>query len=115
MAGHYYGDVLKVFLADGDALAMPCEDLLVILQALYATFPSLEHVGIYASPDSILGKTPEELKQLRDAGITIAYLGVGLCIRLSAPEESLFRNVCEGQSCHAPRMPARIPVPHDSV
>lgn len=76
MAGHYYGDVLKVFLADGDALAMPCEDLLVILQALYATFLSLEHVGIYASPDSILGKTPEELKQLRDAGITIAYLGV---------------------------------------
>jgi len=76
MAQQYYKDVLKVFLADGDALAMPTPDLLTILKALYESFASLEHVGIYASPNSILDKTDEELKQLKDAGITIAYLGV---------------------------------------
>ncbi|NLN87237.1 MAG: radical SAM protein [Syntrophomonadaceae bacterium] len=76
LAGEYYGDLYKVFLADGDALAMPTSDLLEILAALYQTFPSLKHVGIYASPDSILGKSPEDLIKLKEAGITMAYLGV---------------------------------------
>ena len=76
MAKDYYGDVEKVFLADGDALAMKTADLVQILQVLYQSFPSLKHVGIYASPDSILSKEKEELVTLRQAGITIAYLGV---------------------------------------
>ncbi len=76
MAQGYYGDVEKVFLADGDALAMPTGDLLQILGALYKSFPSLMHVGIYASPDSILNKKADELKTLKEAGLTIAYLGV---------------------------------------
>lgn len=76
MAGQYYGDLYKVFLADGDALAMPTGDLLEILAALYQTFPSLQHVGIYASPDSILDKSMEDLHKLKEAGLTIAYLGV---------------------------------------
>ena len=76
LAGQYYGDLYKVFLADGDALAMPTDDLLAILAELYRTFPSLKHVGIYASPDSILDKSPEDLNKLKEAGITMAYLGV---------------------------------------
>lgn len=76
MAGGYYGDLEKVFLADGDALAMETAQLLEILGSLYTTFPSLKHVGIYASPDSILGKKLSELIALKEAGLTIAYLGV---------------------------------------
>ncbi len=76
MAKQYYGDLYKVFLADGDALAMKTEELVQILSALYKSFPSLEHVGIYASPDSILAKEMSELITLRKAGLTIAYLGV---------------------------------------
>ncbi|MEA1960001.1 MAG: radical SAM protein [Bacillota bacterium] len=76
MASEYYGDLKKVFLADGDALAMDCADLLEILNILYSTFPSLEHVGIYASPDTILEKEMSELTALKAAGLTIAYLGV---------------------------------------
>ncbi|NLB17652.1 MAG: radical SAM protein, partial [Syntrophomonadaceae bacterium] len=76
MAKRHYGDLRKVFLADGDALAMPCEDILEIIATLYQTFPSLEHVGIYAGPDSILDKEMSELTALKAAGLTIAYLGV---------------------------------------
>ncbi|MGI6513486.1 MAG: radical SAM protein [Syntrophomonadaceae bacterium] len=76
MAKIYYGDLQKVFLADGDALAMPSEDLLEILNTLYRTFPSLNHVGIYAGPDSILAKEMSELTALKAAGLTVAYLGV---------------------------------------
>jgi len=76
MAREYYGDLEKVFLADGDALAMDTADLLEILDILYKSFPSLKHVGIYASPDTILDKEMSELTALKAAGITIAYLGV---------------------------------------
>lgn len=76
MASRHYGDLEKVFLADGDALAMDTADLLEILDLLYKTFPSLKHVGIYASPDTILVKEMSELTALKAAGVTIAYLGV---------------------------------------
>ncbi|MGI6412231.1 MAG: radical SAM protein [Syntrophomonadaceae bacterium] len=76
MAKLYYGDLEKVFLADGDAIAMETEDLLKILTKIKTTFFSVRHIGIYAGPQSILNKTDAELRQLKDAGLTIAYLGV---------------------------------------
>jgi len=76
MAKQYYGDVEKVFLADGDAIAMETSDILEILHDLYAAFPSLKHVGVYASPDVILRKEMSELTAMTAAGLTIAYLGV---------------------------------------
>lgn len=76
MAKAYYGDVRRVFLCDGDAIVMRTNDLITILDALYAAFPSLEKVTIYAGPRSTLTKTPEELKLLREHGLARAYLGV---------------------------------------
>ena len=93
LAGQYYGDLYKVFLADGDALAMPTGDLLAILAELYRTFPSLKHVGIYASPDSILDKSPEDLKKLKEAGITMAYLGV------ETGDRKLLEDIRKGVTC----------------
>lgn len=90
MARHYYGDLEKVFLADGDALAMDTSDLLAILDELYKSFPSLKHVGIYASPDSILDKEMTELTALKAAGITIAYLGV------ETGDEELLKEIKKG-------------------
>jgi len=76
MAKQYYHDLEKVFLADGDALAMETSDLLEVISYLKQSFPSLRHIGIYASPDSILQKEISELTALKAAGLTIAYLGV---------------------------------------
>ncbi|NMC26855.1 MAG: radical SAM protein, partial [Syntrophomonadaceae bacterium] len=92
MARLYYGDLVKVFLADGDALAMPTADLLEILSCLYQTFSSLKHVGIYASPDSILDKDSSELQALKNAGLTIAYLGV------ETGDEALLADIRKGVS-----------------
>lgn len=76
MAKLYYGDVTKVFLADGDALAMETDQLIEVLKMLYQTFPSLRHVGVYAGPQSILKKGATDLIRLKEKGVTIAYLGV---------------------------------------
>ncbi|MEN6421361.1 MAG: radical SAM protein [Smithella sp.] len=76
MAKDHYGDLEKVFLCDGDAIALETDMLLAILRKLYGTFPSLRHVGSYVGPPSTLSKTMEELKTLRAAGLTKAYIGV---------------------------------------
>ena len=76
MAKSHYGDLEKVFLCDGDAVALDTETLLEILATLYATFPSLRHVGTYVGPQSTLAKEMSELSALRAAGLTKAYLGV---------------------------------------
>ena len=77
MARSYYGPGLqRVFLMDGDAIIMKTEELLQILHKLYESFPHLEKVTLYAGPKSTLSKTPEELRQLHEAGLSRAYLGV---------------------------------------
>ncbi len=76
MARDYYGDREKVFLCDGDAIAIETDTLLGILRELYDTFPSLRHVGTYVGPQSTLKKSMPELISLRSAGLTKAYLGV---------------------------------------
>ncbi|WP_300675112.1 radical SAM protein [Desulfoluna sp.] len=75
MAKAHYGDLEKVFLCDGDAIAMETPALLEILSTLYKTFPSLRHVGSYVGPQSTLAKGAD-LSLLRSAGLTKAYLGV---------------------------------------
>ena len=72
----HYGDLEKVFLCDGDAIALETDMLLAIIRKLYLTFPSLRHVGSYVGPQSTLSKSMEELRALRAAGLTKAYIGV---------------------------------------
>jgi radical SAM superfamily enzyme YgiQ (UPF0313 family) len=76
MAKDHYGDLEKVFLCDGDAIALETDMLLAIIKKLYLTFPSLRHVGSYVGPQSTLSKSIEELRMLRAAGLTKAYIGV---------------------------------------
>ena len=76
MAKDHYGDLEKVFLCDGDAIAMDTDILLDILNELYDIFPSLRHVGSYVGPKSTLKKSLSELSLLRMNGLTKAYLGV---------------------------------------
>lgn len=76
MARAAYGRVERIFLADGDAMMIPQPRLLEILAHIKKVFPECKRVGIYASPTSLKIKTAEELAQLKDAGIGIAYLGL---------------------------------------
>ncbi|MBS3901042.1 MAG: B12-binding domain-containing radical SAM protein [Dethiobacter sp.] len=71
-----YGKVQRIFLADGDALAMETEALLAILKKLTDSFPEAERISIYAGPKNILAKTEQELVAIRQAGIKLAYFGL---------------------------------------
>lgn len=72
-----YGEgVRRVFLLDSNALCIRTEDLLEMLNLLYAVFPHLERVGLYACATDALKKSEEELRELSKAGLKIAYVGV---------------------------------------
>lgn len=71
----YYSRVGRIFLCDGDALCLATDKLLNILNKLTATFPECERIGIYGYPGDILRKSEEELTRLRDAGLSIVYIG----------------------------------------
>ena len=73
---NFYGDVERVFIADGNALCMDTEDLLRILRYLKRVFPSLKRVSIYATPMDILDKSLDDLKALRSEGLSLIYLGI---------------------------------------
>lgn len=66
----------RVFLADGNALCLPAEDLKSILSALRGAFPLLERVGIYANAADINAKSDDELEMLAGLGMGIVYLGL---------------------------------------
>ena len=78
MARKYYSHikVRRIFLADGDALIVKTQDLLYILDKCHEYFPEVERISVYGAPKDILGKTPEELKQLKDAGLDMVYMGL---------------------------------------
>lgn len=75
-AKKYYRNVTRVFLADGNAMVADTGLLLKVLEKLHRDFPYLERIGIYARADDILNKTPEDLKKLSEAGISLVYYGL---------------------------------------
>ena len=66
----------RIFLADGDALVYPYAGLLEIIDHLSASFPSLNRIGAYASPQSLATKSQEELLALRGKKLRILYFGL---------------------------------------
>lgn len=83
-------DAERIFLADGDALAVDTPLLIEILDELYAHFPRLKRVGIYGGPKDILTKSPKELAELNAHGLTMVYLGV------ESGNEGILNSVCKG-------------------
>jgi coproporphyrinogen III oxidase-like Fe-S oxidoreductase len=71
-----YPDAHRVFLADGDALALDTNALIEILNELHKQLPALSRVSCYATPSNILHKSQQELEQLKQHKLTLVYLGI---------------------------------------
>ncbi len=66
----------RIFLADGNALAIPTDQLLEILAYLNRAFPKLERVSLYGNPQDLLEKSVKELVDLKNNKLGIVYLGL---------------------------------------
>ena len=82
----------RVFLSDGNALAVPTERLLQIMQRLKATFPVLTTISCAARADDLLAKSAAELAELRAAGLSLVYLGV------ESGDDEVLRSINKGVS-----------------
>ena len=71
-----YRGASRIFLADGDALAIDTDYMLQILNFLYEKFPALERVSAYGGPANLLAKSKEDLQRIRKAGLQMLYFGV---------------------------------------
>ena len=71
-----YRHVDKVFLAAGDALVRKAGELYTVLDTVRELFPECGRVTCYASPASIRIRTDEELRTLREKGLTMVYMGL---------------------------------------
>ena len=69
-------DGRRVFLQDGDALVYPFPRLVEVLRYLNEKFPDLERTGTYATPQDILRRSVDELRELRKLKLSIFYTGI---------------------------------------
>jgi radical SAM superfamily enzyme YgiQ (UPF0313 family) len=69
-------DSKRIFLQDGDALVYPFSKLREVLQYLNDKLPGVERIGTYATPQDILRRRSDELKELRRLKMGIFYTGL---------------------------------------
>ena len=75
-AAAHFPHARRLFLCDGDALILPQQRLVTILERIRARLPRVGRVGIYANAKSLRGKSVDDLRHLRQLGLGIAYLGL---------------------------------------
>ena len=77
MATEYAGyPVRTAFLQDGDTLVLKTEDVLEVLHYIKQKFPTIERITSYARAPPLRKRGVEELKQLKEAGLTRIHVGM---------------------------------------
>ena len=67
--------VKRVFLADGDAMALSTRRLKEILQLIKTYYPDVQRVSSYCLPRNLKKKSVAELTELRELGLSLLYVG----------------------------------------
>ena len=65
-----------VFLGDSNSLLLSAADLVEILEHLYRVFPGLKRVTSYARAKTVMKKSLEDLRAIREAGLTRLHIGL---------------------------------------
>ena len=73
-AGKAFPDVRRIFLADGDVMALPFDLLKKYLEFLLKVFPQVRRINLYANGSSIAARTEEELQILRNLRVQTLYM-----------------------------------------
>jgi radical SAM superfamily enzyme YgiQ (UPF0313 family) len=71
-----YSGVKTAFLQDADSLVLPVDDLVAILDHLKEKFPKMDRVTTYARARTLKQKSVDDLKRLKQAGLTRIHTGM---------------------------------------
>ncbi len=86
-----YGDAIKtLFFPAGNTIAMPTTDLAAICRYAKKIFPHLERITIYGSSQYIVKKGLEDLKKLRESGLSRIHVG------MESGDDEVLRRVKKG-------------------
>jgi len=80
----------RIFLQDGDALVYPFRKLREVLQYSNEELPHVERISCYATPQDILRRSQDELRELKELKLTIFYTG------LESGDDKVLRDVAKG-------------------
>ena len=80
----------SLFLPAGNSIAMPAQDLAAVCRYARERLPSIERITVYGSSQYILEKGPEELEDLRAAGLSRIHVG------LESGDDEILRRVKKG-------------------
>jgi len=75
-ARHIYPHIESIFLIDGNVLALKTAFLLKILEKITSTIPECNKISLYAGLNDLRRKSVEELTELKQAGLSMAYTGL---------------------------------------
>lgn len=82
----------RVFLADGDVMHRPFEELQLILIKLAEHLPMLARVNVYASGNAVIAKTDTQLRELHSIKLNTLYMG------LESGDETTLRKVNKAET-----------------
>ncbi len=71
-----YAGGRHAFLQDANSLVMKTSDLLEVLSYLRTTFPGIDRITSYARSQTVARKTLDELRALREAGLSRLHIGL---------------------------------------
>ncbi|MCM2680304.1 radical SAM protein [Echinimonas agarilytica] len=71
-----YRHVESIFLVDGNVMAIRTEKLIAILDQIKVTFPEIKNISLYSGFNDFRRKSITELKEIRSAGLSMAYSGL---------------------------------------
>lgn len=91
-AGKNVRSVRRVFLADGDAIALSTRRLLNVLNAIREHLPQVSRISSYCSPNNVTNKSVADLKLLREAGLSLVYVGA------ESGDEFVLKSINKGET-----------------
>lgn len=75
-ARRVHSSVKSIFLIDGNVMVLKTDFLLQVVTKIKETFPELERLALYSEFNDFRRKSLDQLKQLKAAGVDMAYVGL---------------------------------------
>ncbi len=85
-------EVQRVFLGDGDAMVLSTRRLMALLAAIQEHLPKVRRISTYCLPRNLRNKSVAELLELRQAGLSLAYIGA------ESGDDEVLQRVSKGET-----------------
>ncbi len=91
------GQIQRIFIGDGDAMVLSTRRLMTLLAAFREHLPQVRRISSYCLPRNVRNKSVQELTELREAGLTLAYVGA------ESGDDEVLQKVSKGESLESTR------------